>query len=132
MRPWVRTVLLTAAVSAVVSSIVTFALVAWAGPWLRPSVITAQRFEVIDQDGRTKAYLGGPPYNDSLGIMDADGVERIRLTVLADNTAMLLMSDAQHRVRAAVYVNSQGATDAAFLDADGRSVQRIAAPSGIR
>ena len=85
-----------------------------------PSVVSAQRFEVIDQDGKLKAYLGGPPYNDALAILDPEGVERIRLFVLAEGTAFFVMSDAEGTIRARIYVNRQGYGEVALLGADGR------------
>jgi hypothetical protein len=125
-----RTLIASCLVSAMVSASLTLILVAWLGPRsTTSSVITAQRFEVVDQDGKLKAYLGGPPYNDSLVILDPDGIERIRLTVLADNTAVFLMSDAERRIRARIYVNRQGASALDLYGEDGRPVHSLAAPA---
>ena len=115
--------------SAVVSASLTLALVTWLSTFRgTPDVVRAQRFEVIDQDGKLKAYLGGPPYNDALVILDPDGVERIRLFVLAEGTAFIAMYDAGGQVRARLYVNRQGYSEIALLGTDGRPRHQIGLP----
>lgn len=115
--------------SAVVSATLTLALVTWLSAFRgTPDVVRAQRFEVIDQDGKLKAYLGGPPYNDALVILDPDGVERIRLFVLAEGTAFIAMYDAGGQVRARAYVNRQGYSEIALLGTDGRPRHQIGLP----
>jgi hypothetical protein len=125
-----RTLIASCLVSAVVSVSLTLILVTWLGPRsTTPSVIVAQRFEVVDQDGKLKAYLGGPPYNDSLTILDSEGVERIRLFVLADQTAFLAMFDQAGRIRGRIAVNRQGASELTLYGEDETPVHRLAAPA---
>ena len=124
-----RTLIASCLVSAIVSASLTLLIGTWLAPMRgTPSVLTAQRFEVRDAEGKLKAYLGGPDYNDSLTILGPEGAERIKLLVLADGTAFFVMNDAEGVVRARMYVNRQGYSDVALLGADGRPHHQVALP----
>ena len=116
-----RTLVASCLISAVVSASLTLLIVTWL-VLIRgtPRIVSAERFEVRDAEGKLKAYLGGPHYNDSLTILGPEGAERIKLLVLAEGTAFFVMNDAEGTARASIHVNRQGYSEVALLGADGR------------
>ena len=124
-----RTIMASCLASVVTSILVTLLLVRWFGTRVQatPPLVRAERFEVVDQRGEVKAYLGGPQYNDSLTILDSAGTERISLRVLAEGTAVLHMSDGAGVGRVGVYVNRQGGSALQFFDDNG-NIRSVLSP----
>ena len=86
---------------------------------------------MIDEDGKLRAYLGGPRFNDSVTLVDENGVERASLRVLAEGTSVLSMADDAGRGRAAIHVNRQGNATLQFYDENGRVSGVFAGTSSI-
>ena len=84
------------------------------------AVVRAWRFEVVDDAGNVRGYFGGPTANDSLTLVDANGIERISLRVLAEGTAVLYMADGGNRGRAGMFVTNNGDATLQFYDENGR------------
>ena len=86
---------------------------------------------MVDGEGRIKGYFGGPEFNDSLTLVDADGIERASLRILAEGTAVLSMADGAGRVRVGIHVNRQGNATLQFYDENGRVSTVVAGEPSI-
>ena len=85
-----------------------------------PEVIRAQRFEVVDAEGKVQAVLGlRRDGGATLDLSDAKGLKRATLTLLPDpGGPILVLSDARGEIRATLTVQ-QGGPSLTMRDAKG-------------
>lgn len=66
-----------------------------------PEVIRAQKFELVDEEGKVRAVLGlGRDGAPNLDLSDAKGLKRATLALLPDGSPVLMLSDARGEERA--------------------------------
>ncbi|MCS6926253.1 MAG: hypothetical protein NZ578_10190 [Candidatus Binatia bacterium] len=101
-----------------------------------PAVIRAERFEVVDRDGKLRATLGtgstgapGPVLSDGLVLIDNNGQPRANLGLAADGAPGLMMYDPGLRYRIALDVAPDGAPALALASKEGRTRAELVLPS---
>ncbi len=118
-------------------------------------VVTAQKFVLIDAQGKAVAELGAAQGGSGLVLMDSagqpraalvltssgepglklyddKGVVRAALVVATDGRTGLVLYDGHDKNRAALATGRDGAPAMVLFDRDGRAVKLIAAPAGER
>lgn len=104
--------------------------------WDLPPVIRAERFEVVDRDGKLRATLGtgstGAPglvLSDGLVLIDNNGQPRANLGLAADGAPGLMLYDPGLRYRIALDVAPDGAPALALASKEGRTRAELVVPS---
>ena len=129
-----RTIFVSSAMSALIAALTAVVLTILLVPRSTGNalVVTAQQFDVVDQQGHVRARLGSSANNAGLAIMDTNGTTRMSLQMLADGTSIVGLADNQGRFRANFYVNAGGTAEAIqFFDGEGKS-QQILDAAGLR
>src|SRR5262245_22226904 len=84
-----------------------------------PNTVRANRFELLDGEGRTRAVLGvsksGSPEFD---LRDAQGRPRALIVLDGDSLPILLFKDADVITRAKLELDAKGGAKLSFCDAD--------------
>lgn len=89
--------------------VVTVAAIAYAaGMSSAPEVIRAQRFELVDAEGKVRGALGIGRGQPVLAFADEAGKTRVLLGLSDDGTPGLGLADAEGEVRAVVRVGEDG------------------------
>jgi hypothetical protein len=94
--------------------------------WLRPPVISAERFVVRDTGGKTRAEMGmtdgGEPV---LRLNNAAGKERILMGLRPDGTIEIRLTDHRHEHRASLWLGNEGWPSLVLSGPDGNSMVRL-------
>jgi hypothetical protein len=110
---------------AAVCLVVTVAAVAYAAGQAKtatPKVVRAQKFEVVDAQGRVRATLGLlPDGSPSLELTDEQGKTRAQLSLYSDGSPYLGLQDAKLKTRAELSLDSGGRPSLALSDEQGKT-----------
>jgi hypothetical protein len=86
-------------------------------------VVRAKRFEVVDDQGRSRALLSVlPDGSPGLTLYDGAGKQRAGLGLLPDGTPRLALHDAAGKQRAGLTVLPDGSPGLALFDAAGKAI----------
>lgn len=91
-----------------------------------PAVIKAQKFQLVDSNGKTLATLGALQDNgmsgNGIAFYDSQGVRRIGMGVLNDGSSGFALSDAQGKRRIVVGVDGTGNLGVMAYDSQGNII----------
>jgi hypothetical protein len=121
---------------AAVCLVVTVAAVAYAAGQAKtaaPKVVRAQKFEVVDAQGRVRATLGLlPDGSPSLELTDEQGKTRAQLSLYSDGSPYLGLQDAKLMPHAMLGVRSDGSPYLGLQDAKLKTRAELSLDSGGR
>ncbi len=87
--------------------------------------VTAERFQLVDSQGRQRALLDCYGRDETIFRMSQNGGKSsLEMVVNDDGSSLLTITDAQGHRRSALAVDVEGVPELAFYDAEGEVVRR--------